>query len=297
MQDFSVLSAPSHLNDSHFVTDQDFPLRRSDALRALRPITAPPVTRPRRLRLDQLHLAPEVFSFRQQFEKDYTQKAVVEELSRDLRNGQRLDPIRIVWTSQGWTVTDGYLRLEAYKAVNWDAGIPVTVFNGAPADALDKAIETNRKRSLPLTQTERADVAWFYVSTGRKLSKRETAQQSGVSQRMVAHMRKVRRDLVANGLDAEEFSTWWEARRAALINEEEVEGFDTDRAIQRIRDTLRSQFGKLDFYDVETFACGVKEFAGRRYKELIAVFGELDGAEAYEESRAEALLYSENPDF
>tara|TARA_R110000851_G_scaffold276526_1_gene429359 strand:+ start:5892 stop:6692 length:801 start_codon:yes stop_codon:yes gene_type:complete len=266
-------------------------------LRALKPITLVPVTRPRRLRLEQLHLAPEVFSFRQQLENDYTQKAVVEELARDLRNGQRLDPIRIVWTSQGWAVSDGYLRLEAYKAVKWKGGIPVAAFNGTPAEALDKAIETNRKRSLPLTQTERADVAWFYVSSGRKLSKRETAQQSGVSQRMVGYMRQVMKELVGKGLEAETYPTWIHARMAMLNSDEELQEFNVDAEVERVHGKLREIFGKLEYHAVETFAGGVHKFSGTRFLELMAAFGELGGAETYEAAQVEALHYAENPEF
>ncbi|MGP9833371.1 hypothetical protein [Marinobacter sp. NSM] len=297
MQDTPHSSSISDLQELHGTSGSDFPERRSEALKALKPTTPAPRTRPRRLGIDQLHLAIEVFSFRQPIEEDYTQRVVIEELSRDLRNGQRLDPIRIVWTSRGWAVADGYLRLEAYKAVNWKRGIPVSVFNGTPAEALDKAVETNRKRSLPLTQAERADVAWFYVSSGRKLSKRETAQQSGVSQRMVGYMRQTKRLLEEKGFDAETYPTWIKARMATFNSEEELEEFNDDEAIERMHIKLREVFGKLEFHTTETFAAAVQRFSGTRFEELMAAFGELGGWAAYEAGRAEALCYAESPDF
>lgn len=298
MQDTFASSAPADLDETHASPDQDLPpRRRSEALRALKPIKMIPATKPRRLRIEQLHFAVEVFSFRQQFENDYTRKTMIEALARDLKSGQRLDPIRIVWTSQGWTVFDGYLRLEAYKAVEWGEGIPVAVFSGTPMEALDKAISANRKRSLPLTQTERADVAWFYVSSERKLSKRETAQQSGVSQRMVGYMRQMRVALVEKGLDAEAYPTWNIARRAALSGEEEFEDFNVDAEVERMHFKLREVFGKLEYHTVETFAAGIHKFSGKRFQELMAAFGELGGADAYEAARAEALSYAENPEF
>jgi transposase len=289
-------SSEIDFQEHHQARDCDFEPCRREALMALTAITPTPGTKPRRLRIEQLNRAPEVFSFRQPIENDYTQRATIDELARDLKKGQRLDPIRVVWTARGWTVTDGYLRLEAYKVAEWDAGIPVTVFNGTPEEALDKAVESNRKRTLPLTQAERADVAWFYISSDRNLSQREIAQQSGVSRRMVPYMRKTKRMLEEKGLDPEAYSTWSKARMAQL-SEEEVEEFCEDREVKRIHMILRTTFGQLQYHSVNTFAAGVKKFTGRRFEEFVTALGELGGAEAYEAGCKEALYYAENPDF
>lgn len=117
-----------------------------------------------------------------------------------LEQGKHLDPIE-VWEDPltgSLTVADGHHRLEAYRRHNPAQRLSVRVYSCEKAQALLIPIRENGKTRLSLTYDERANWAWRLTVEGVG-SKREVAASCGVSERTVAHMRKLRAELTEAG--------------------------------------------------------------------------------------------------
>lgn len=128
-----------------------------------------------------------------------------------LKLGQKLDPLGL-WEDPETgklTVADGHHRFEAYRRHGKAKGIPVEVYRCSRNTALLIPIQENAKARLPLTYDDRANWAWRLTVDG-ELSKATVATSCGVSERTVAHMRRIKRELQGKGEDAPK--TWGAAQ-------------------------------------------------------------------------------------
>lgn len=118
---------------------------------------------------------------------DWHVKALVSALQRR----RRLDEVKLWRNPEGRLVLlDGAHRLTAYRWKGITAGIPALVFTCSRDEALVEAVKDNAKNTLPLTASQRSDVAWRIVRDPEAgLSKAKIAAVTGVSERTVAAMR------------------------------------------------------------------------------------------------------------
>lgn len=139
-------------------------------------------------------------------------EAHVTALLEVLRQGSQLDPL-CLWedpATGALTVADGHHRLEAYRRHGKARGVPVAIYRCDRQTALLIPIQDNAKTRLPLSYDDRANWAWRLTVEG-ELSKATVATSCGVSERTVAHMRQIKRELQGKGEDAPK--SWWEAQR------------------------------------------------------------------------------------
>lgn len=250
-------------------------------------------TLPKSLRREELHEAPEVFSFRAATSDRFDQRNAIADMRDHVqKTGKPLDRIMIVWTARGWAVVDGYLRLKAYKAAKWSSAIPVRVFKGTPSEALQEALAVNRKVAVALTKSERMDGAWFLVLSGG-LTRKQTAERTGVSLRQVKYMRKARDEIRAAGEDPADLDTWREARnRVQEMNGGAIE-FDEEQAVEDLRQQLGRTFGTPRRHLIEPFARALALHFGSQaddlLRELRQVIGEPDEFDEYDEVCGEEL--------
>lgn len=215
---------------------------------------------PRVLPLPQLHAAPTAFSFRPAAQVDFAQRDAIRDMAATLRSTRRpLPPLLVVATAAGWTVADGYLRLAAYKAAKWSKRVPVEAFEGSPREALAEAVDRNRRISVPLTNQQRQDAAWW-LCVDTEGSRRQISSQTGVSIRQIGHMRATKRRLLEASKNPYRFASWWEARRGA--EDEESEGFDQDAKVAELREKLGRTFGAARPHLVEPFAVALAHHYG-----------------------------------
>lgn len=110
-----------------------------------------------------------------------------------------LDPVLVWWDGEGWCVLDGHLRMDAYRAANWQRSIPVQVFKGTPLAALIKATRNNSRPKLPMSARERSNAAWRIVcmTKERETTAEAIAEASTRGVRLVKSMRAVKRALLS----------------------------------------------------------------------------------------------------
>lgn len=104
---------------------------------------------------------------------------------------RRLDPITAINLGNAWVCIDGHHRLTAYKHVGWPDAIKCEWFSGSVLEAVDEAVRRNRTVKLEVPREDRQEQAWKRVLLGRG-SKREIAVLCGVSETIVAMMRRVK---------------------------------------------------------------------------------------------------------
>lgn len=145
--------------------------------------------------------------------------AHIQKLSATVRQGQALDPIKVVAFGDAWFLVDGHHRLAAYRKAKWAGPVPVEAEH-SPLTGLERVLwaeglgaAENKKDRLPLSEADKADAAWRSVVQG-KGSKAETARTFGVSERTVANMREVSKRLIGAGLTPDELLSfgWGRAR-------------------------------------------------------------------------------------
>jgi hypothetical protein len=194
--------------------------RRVTAEAALRDASPAHAKAPRKLQLEHVNVEALVF---QQRGKDRTifssSQRHIDNLADFLKANPKaeLDPLTVWWSGARWIVIDGHHRLKAYRQVKSDVtarrvvkALQVEAFNGTLNAAILRSAEGNTKDKLPMTFEEKADCAWRMVclpSADRRsevFTKSQIAKSGGVSERTVASMRKVRREMAAK-IDAGEF--------------------------------------------------------------------------------------------
>ncbi|KAB0266016.1 hypothetical protein [Microvirga brassicacearum] len=174
----------------------------------------------------------------------------VAELARTKRNVGDLDPVLVIQVGPKTILLDGHHRLEVYKADEKEASIPVRFFSGSLEGAIEKAGDQNVKVSRQMNSEERLNWAWRRTVLGIGSIAR-VSRGSGVSQRTVAEMRRVRDAINAKkgrkpNAKAGFYATWKEARRAVQGDEQRPDFDYEDHMTQKaqvIAEKLYKSFG------------------------------------------------------
>jgi ParB-like chromosome segregation protein Spo0J len=198
--------------------------------------------------------------------------AHVKTLAAAIRRGGALSPITL-WRQEGrnsLTLLDGEHRLAAYRAAGWRGGIPARVATFSRKEALLVAASANTRDALPLSQSERADVAWRLVrEPDACFSKRDIARASGVSTRTIATMRDRWRTFQISG--GEPSGDWWQDRKEG--NEEGDRPMMTDAErlmkVEALAEKMRKAAGNVAFRDEQMFAEALDKAFGSRLRAVI----------------------------
>jgi hypothetical protein len=147
------------------------------------------------LRPSEVQMRVELFQPRE-FSAGYYEvdKAYVRKLAKHIENVGELDPIIVIKLGAGWVCVDGHHRVEAYKLNKWPGTISCSWFDGTVREAVCASIEGNRTLKLEVPRVCRQEQAWKHVLLGMG-SKSEQARRCGVSERMIAHMRSIKKEV------------------------------------------------------------------------------------------------------
>lgn len=129
-----------------------------------------------------------------------------------LQHGQPLDPIE-VWkdpATGSLIVADGHHRLEALRRHDSAQRVSVLVYSCSKSHALLIPMRENGKTRLALTYDERANWAWKLTVEGTG-SKSVVAASCGVSGSTVAHMRRLKTEILKTDGDLPD--SWREAQQ------------------------------------------------------------------------------------
>lgn len=146
-----------------------------------------------KLKPNEISLLPELFQPREfsfgMYEVD--RKHVQDLLQRIERKGE-LDPVLVLRTQNRWLCVDGHHRLAAYKRARWTQPINCEWFPGTVREAIDESLRRNEVAKLKIATIDRFEAAWkrTVLQWG---SKSEVVRLTGVSEGVVAMMRRVKR--------------------------------------------------------------------------------------------------------
>ncbi|WP_162906570.1 ParB/RepB/Spo0J family partition protein [Algihabitans albus] len=219
---------------------------------------------PDRLPVKAISLYPRLFQPREIEERH------VSELRRSLRNTGVLDALTVIWVGDEPVLIDGHHRHAAYLQEKFTQPVPVRSFKGSLQEAVLEAGRANSKAKLPMTTRDRQDYAWRLILLGR-YSKRQTREAAGVSDGLVATMRRAASAL---GDDAKNYSAWYAARAAARKQEfapmtddereEALEALANDWA-----DRMARAFGTKLANNPEVTAKAFEVYFGRKLPEVL----------------------------
>lgn len=193
------------------------------------------------------------------------------------RRGKPLDPVQVFWVGDAWMCIDGHHRLKAYKravgAGHWQESqpVPVTVFEGTLLDASAAGGAENGKDRLPMQDREREDHAWSFVilDAEQKVSKKETAEKTGVGTATIGNMRRVlgyfREQKPMH--DPADFS-WRQAQHLERFGEERESGSAEERRqqdVERYARLLRKAFKDVFTQDASLLVDVVREAYSGEY--------------------------------
>ena len=246
--------------------------------------------RPERLDVRAITLVPELFQPR-----DGISEKHVADLSKTIKNVGELDPLTVIVVGKRTILIDGHHRVEAYGRVKWGREVPVRYFDGSPSEAVLAASEANSAVKLPMESRERQNRAWKLVLIGR-YSKPEIARAAGVSERQVAIMRSVMRQLGDEAFAHNK--SWFRARSAAkggykIMDETEAFVWQEELA-QRYADSMAKMFSTKMADNPHVAALALEKYFGRRLPEVwmelrdFVDVREIELEEAEEKSAVEA---------
>jgi hypothetical protein len=180
-----------------------------------------------------------------------------------------LDDVVVVAIGASFYCIDGHHRLMAYAAQGVEK-VPVEHFDGDLEEAVREAIKRNSRDRLPMTNEAKLESAWRLVLMEQNggASKREIAQDTGVSERTIATMRAVLRTLPKHRR-VTLWPTWNEAK--GLGNERRLDFSDEDREAQ-VREwakRLRKAFGKSVYRQADVFADALEMYSPKLPKALV----------------------------
>jgi len=194
----------------------------------------------------------------------------------DPQKPRMLDPILVWWSGKRWVVTDGHHRRQAYLRARVTAPVPVEVFRGSLEEAVGAAAAANSKNKLPMSETDKLNMAWRLTVHFPDRSKSKVADDCAISQRSVAYMRNTRDMLLSRGVTIEDIpDTWKEAKWEAEDDQKDTE-WDTDAMRRKKADhwakaVIRS-CGKHITRDPESFALALRTIDERLPRKLIDTF-------------------------
>ncbi|WP_108682247.1 ParB/RepB/Spo0J family partition protein [Methyloceanibacter sp. wino2] len=162
-----------------------------ESLREAERVERPPTERPPKLDLGQIHVAPEVFQWRDLRLTQTADDAHMRELVRVLvDNASPLDPLLVAPIGARFYVLDGHHRFDAYHSVDWCQPVPVEYFDGGLKGAQVEALKRNSKNKLPISTRDKLEAAWRLVRQGDE-SQSAIAKAATISRRTVSTMAKV----------------------------------------------------------------------------------------------------------
>ncbi|TNC61993.1 ParB N-terminal domain-containing protein [Rubellimicrobium roseum] len=209
------------------------------------------------------------------FRASATDRHHVRTLQTILARRTKVEPL-LVWRETGedgptgrFVLLDGRHRLAAYVNLKRTQSVPVAIFEGSRAEAIEAALQANAMAKLPLTASERNNAAWRLVwDYSQELSIARTARAAGVSVRLVSMMRA--RAKTMKETNQEWSGSWAKDRRGP----DEAQGAHmnmTDaqrrREIKELAKTLREAAGMWPKRDRELFADALAEAFGRYHQE------------------------------
>lgn len=204
------------------------PEARREAERRLRDGQPAPAASPKQLPLEAVKEDRPLFYVRDPLEVH--KRAHIAALAKTPKDGRPLSPVLVWHGGDGWYCLDGHLRLEAYRQAKWGKEIPVEVCAGSLITAIGAAHMRNSRIKLNMTSPERNQAAWRFVCLVREgeVGAGRIADCSGVSERQVWNMRRVKRNLLAKDPGRELFSEPWQECRAEDAGEDQKEPPDYD---------------------------------------------------------------------
>lgn len=238
--------------------------------------------KPTTLSLKKVKLWPEVFQQRRP-EKRISSAHVRMLASKAKANPHLLlDPLTVWWDGKAWACIDGHHRVEAYRAVGVNE-IPVAVFEGSIEEAVAFSARANTRDKLQMSRGEKSNAGWHLVIK-TKLSKSAQADASGVSERQVAHMRRVKEILESKGIKDLEDMGWEEARKTAAGEDaaQEWDEGEAERRAQELATKLHRVFGKANFSKIEIFARALELYSPLLVQGLGEYWNEQEESEAQE---------------
>ncbi|MDP3192615.1 ParB N-terminal domain-containing protein [Rhodoferax sp.] len=235
-----------------------------------------PATKPATLTLRRIKLWPEVFQQRRPAK--FASDAHIRTLASKAKASTHgvLDPLTVWWDGKTWACIDGHHRMEAYRTTGV-SDIPVAVFEGSIEEALTLSAKANTRDKLQMSRGEKSNAAWHLVVV-TKLSKAAQAEASGVSERQVAHMRRVKEILEAKGERNLQDLSWETARRMAAgedVSQEWDEG-EIEKRAEEMATRLHKALGKTASKQIEVFARAVELYSPTLASGLVEYWQEQD---------------------
>lgn len=121
--------------------------------------------------------------------RDVDPKHVKDLAIRIARKGD-LDPILVIKLAGSWVIVDGHHRLAAYLSLKRKTAIKCEWFTGSVREAMDESLRRNELINLPISHGDKQEEAWRRTLNGWG-SKSEVVQLTGVSEGIVAMMRRI----------------------------------------------------------------------------------------------------------
>ena len=206
-----------------------------------------PEQKPTHLPLDSIDTCETVFQHRSGYLA--ASNAHLESLKKALQVGtcKFFDPITVYWIDGSWYCIDGHHRLQAYRDQKVADPIPVNVYSGTLDKAIGKALLSNSRDKLAMSQAEKSNAAWRLV-IGTELSKSSISKSASVSERTVARMRCIRNDLIENHPEQPLDALDWKHADALAKGKNLSDKFDLDswkeEVAQKLANTLSRHCGK-----------------------------------------------------
>ena len=200
--------------------------------------------------------------------------AHLETLKKALQAGtcKFFEPITVYWIDGSWCCIDGHHRLQAYRDQKVDVPIPVNVYSGTLDKAIGKALLSNSRDKLAMSQAEKSNAAWRLV-IGTGLSKSSISKAASVSERTVARMRCIKMDIVKNHPEKPLDDLDWKHAQALAQgrNLSDLSDLDSwkEKAAQKLANTLSRHCGKELSKSPEITARALEIYDQRLLSEMI----------------------------
>lgn len=241
--------------------------------------------KPTSLPLQSIKYRPEVFQHRRpiQYQSDAHIRVLAEAAKvRDL------DPVTVWWDGKSFTLIDGHHRSMGYiTAGKGMSNIPVEVFEGTAQEALERAAIANTRAKLQMTPSEKSIAAWRLVPMTETMSKAKQSQAAGVSDGLVATMRRTKAKLLKQGMTSAELVelTWEAARRIAAGEENNWTPEEEDKRVAAMALGLRKALGATAERQPELFWKAIEVYSPQLAQGLL---DHLDGAPEEDEADEES---------
>jgi hypothetical protein len=181
---------------------------------------APPRTTqsPKKLPLDQIHIAEKVFQWRLSTEDVGEKTGHTLVLAQAVEDNKKLAPLVVWWGGTRFYLIEGHHRWMAYHTADWHKPVEVKEFTGTLSAARRYALKANSKDKLRLTRKEKSEAAWKALRDGLFKDDNNSASQqvalaveeANVSRSIAWEMWGTLKDLQERGEDTDGL-TWSQA--------------------------------------------------------------------------------------